>query len=281
MTYLFKPYTALPKSTDKNFINVNYGGYAHCIKRDSKGFTLPNCVAMAHGMWLKTITDAKGLEIAKNYESHMCRNNAEIYWTYTQDGFKRGQTPKLNALMVWEGKGSLAGHVMVVIDINNKGDVAAVGSNYSGSKFYTKTYYKSGNYNFSSQYTFKGFIYCPLEFVYKTGSPVVRNSKVDQVEVIADSLNVRPTASTSGYSEGYCVPGIYNVLDSFDDGIYKWYRIGDQMWVANNKDNTWCKFLHKTEPKYNITMQKLTAAQKTAMEAWAKAEGVTVTITEA
>lgn len=278
MTYLFKPYTALPKNTDKNFINTSYGGYAHCIKRDSKGFTLPNCVAMGHGMWLKTITDAQGLAKAKEIESKMCRNNAEIYWGYN-DGFERGQTPKLNALMVWEGKGSLAGHIMVVTEINANGDVIATGSNYSGSKFYTKRYYKANGFNFSSQYVFKGFIYCPLEFVYTTGNPVARNSKVDQLQVNATTLNVRPTASTAGYSEGYCVPGIYNVYDSFDDGSYKWYRIGDQMWVANN--GTWCTFLPKTEPKYNLTMQKLTGAQKTAMEAWAKAEGVTVTITEA
>ena len=35
MTYLYKPYTSVPSSSDKNFINVNYGGYAHCIKRNS------------------------------------------------------------------------------------------------------------------------------------------------------------------------------------------------------------------------------------------------------
>lgn len=279
MTYLFKPYTALPKSTDKNFINTSYGGYAHCIKRDSKGFTLPNCVAMGHGMWLKTITDALGLAKAKEIESKMCRNNAEIYWTY-DDGFQRGQTPKLNAIMVWNGKGSLAGHIMVVTEIKDNGDVIATGSNYSGSKFYTKTYYKSNNYNFNpASYTFMGFVYCPYEFVYKTGTPVARNSKVDQIQVIADSLNVRPTASTAGYSEGYCVPGIYNVLDSFKDGTYTWYRIGNEMWIANN--GTWATFLPKTEPKYNLTMTKITKAQKQAMEAWAKAEGVTVTITEA
>ena len=37
MTHLYLPYTSVPSSSDKNFINVNYGGYAHCIKRNSKG----------------------------------------------------------------------------------------------------------------------------------------------------------------------------------------------------------------------------------------------------
>ena len=273
MTYLFKPYTAVPSTSDKNFINVNKGGYSHCIKRTAAGYTLPNCVAMAHGFWLKTITDAKGLDEAKNIESKMCRNNAEVYWSF-DDGFARGQNPKLNAIMVWQGKGSLAGHVMVVTEINANGDVIATGSNYSGSKFYTKRYYKANGYNFSSQYTFSGFIYCPYEFVYKTGTPVSRNSNTDQVQVIAESLNVRPTASTKGYSEGYCNVGYYNVLDSFDDGTYKWYRIGPEMWIANNKDSTWAKFLPKTEPKYNVTMTNVTQKQLSAVKEWAHNNGV-------
>lgn len=279
MTYLFKPYTAVPSTTDKNFINVNYNGYAHCIKRNSSGYTLPNCVAMAHGMWLKVITDAKGLDEAKAIESKMCRNNAEIYWNY-DDGFERGQTPKLNAIMVWNGKGDLAGHVMVVTEIKDNGDVIATGSNYSGSKFYTKTYYKSKNYDFSPSYTFMGFVYCPYEFVYYTGKPVARNSKVDQVEVIAEALNVRPTASTKGYSEGYCNTGYYNVLDSFDDGTYKWYRIGQEMWIANNKAETWAKFLPKTEPKYQITISGANPSQKTELENYCKKCNLSYTVKE-
>ena len=279
MTYLFKPYTAVPSVSDKNFINVNYGGYAHCIKRNVKGYTLPNCVAMAHGMWLKVITDAKGLEEAKAIESRMCRNNAEIYWNY-DDGFVRGQNPKLNAIMVWQGKGSLAGHVMVVTEIKDNGDVIATGSNYSGSKFYTKRYYKANGYNFSSSYTFSGFIYCPYEFVYYTGTPVVRNSKVDQVEVIADALNIRPTASTKGYSEGYCNTGYYTVLDSFNDGTYMWYRIGTDMWIANNKAETWCKFYPKDEPKYQMTISGIKAAQKAELEKFCKNNSLTYTVKE-
>ena len=279
MTYLYKPYTSVPSTSDKNFININKGGYAHCIKRNSAGYTLPNCVAMAHGMWLKVITDAKGLDEAKRVESLMCRNNAEVYWSYN-DGFQRGQTPKLNAIMVWQGKGDLAGHVMVVTEIKDNGDVIATGSNYSGSKFYTKRYYKANGYDFSSSYKFSGFIYCPYEFVYNCGTPVVRNSKVDQVEVIATTLNVRPSASTKGYSEGYCNTGIYTVLDSYNDGTYMWYRIGTDMWIANNKSETWCHFLPKTEPKYQITATGITAAQKSEIEKFCKTNSISFTSKE-
>lgn len=244
MTYLFSPYTSTPSTSDKNFINTDYGGYSNCIVRNkSNGYTLPNCVAFVHGMWLSTITEAVGLEEAKKVEHDMCWGNAEAYWGYTEDGFKRGQTPKLNAIMVWEGKGSLAGHVMTVTTIKDNGDVIATGSDYSGAKFYTREYYKSQNYNFSSSYIFKGFIYCPYEFVYHIGTPVSRNTTRKQIEVIASTLRVRQDASTKKWAEGYCNKGIYNVLDEAENEGYKWYKIGENMWIANDKEETWCKIL--------------------------------------
>ena len=74
MTYRFDPYTSTPSRSDKNFIDKDYGGYAGCIPRDSKGYTLPNCVAFVHGMWLKTITDAKGLDEALRVEYRSCND---------------------------------------------------------------------------------------------------------------------------------------------------------------------------------------------------------------
>ena len=241
MTCLFNPYTSTPKTTDKNFICVDYGGYAGCSARDEKtGYTLPNCVAMVHGMWLSCITEALGLDTALKVQYDMCWSHAELYWNYN-DGFKRGQTPKLMAIMCWEGHGSLKGHVMTVTQILDNGDVIATGSDYSGSKFYTKRYYKSKGYNFSSSYSFQGFIYCPYEFVYNIGTPVKRDKNRRQIEVIAKSLQVRQDPSTTKWSQGYCNVGIYNIYEEKENEGYKWYRIGDNMWVANNKDSTWCK----------------------------------------
>lgn len=244
MTFLFNPYKSTPSTKDKNFINTRYGGYSNCIVRDkSNGYTLPNCVAFVHGMWLSTITEAKGLEEAKRIEHDMCWGNAEAYWDYTEDGFKRGQTPKLNAIMVWEGHGSLAGHVMIVTSILDNGDVIGTGSDYSGAKFYTRRYYKSQNFNFSPNYTFKGFIYCPFDFVYKVGNPDKRDVRYKQIEVLTDTLRVRQDASTKKWPEGYCNKGIYFILGEAENEGYKWYKIGSDMWIANDKNETWCKIL--------------------------------------
>lgn len=244
MTYLYRPYTSTPSHKDPNFISTDFGGLSNCIVRDkSDGYTLPNCVAFVHGMWLKTITEAVSLAEAKRVEHDMCWGNAENYWWYTEDGFERGQTPKLNAIMVWEGKGSYLGHVMTVTKIMSNGDVVGTGSDYSGAKYYTKTYYKSNNYYIGSNYIFKGFIYCPYEFRYTVGSPVKRDVTEEQIEVRATTLNVRQDPSTKKWSQGFCVTGIYNIYETAENEGYKWYRIGKDMWIANDKDETWCRVL--------------------------------------
>lgn len=274
MTHLYLPYTSTPPSTDKNFINTAYGGYAHCIKRNSKGYTLPNCVAFVHGMWLKTITDAVGLDMARSIEARMCRNNAEVYWNY-DDGFERGQTPKLNAIMVWEGKGSLAGHVMTVTTIKDNGDVIATGSDYGGSKFYTKTYYKSKGYNFSSSYTFKGFIYCPYEFAYTVGTPVERDTERDQVEISPTKLRARSAPALAGsVVMGYVNPGLYNVYATEEADGYTWYCI--------EENGTWCaqvdgvEFLEgHPEPHYNVLVRDIPEELADELVAVAKAGGAT------
>ena len=272
MTYLYLPYTAAPKSTDKNFINYTKGGYAHCISITSKGFTLPNCVAFVHGMWLKTITDAVGLDKAKEIESKMCRGNAEVYWNYN-DGFSRGQTPKLNAIMVWEGKGSLKGHVMTVTTIKDNGDVIATGSDYGGSKFYKKTYYKSKGYNFSSSYTFKGFIYCPYEFAYTVGSPVKRDTEVNQVKISITNLRARSSASTSGTVMGYVNPGVYNVKESKKANGYTWFEIEPGMWCALVSGVEYLE--GHPQPRYNVTVKNVTEAIADKIVKAAKDLGVT------
>lgn len=274
MTHLYLPYTSTPASNDKNFINTAYGGYAHCIKRNSKGYTLPNCVAFCHGMWLKTITDAVGLDMARSIEARMCRNNAEVYWNY-DDGFERGQVPKLNAIMVWEGKGSLAGHVMTVTEIRENGDVVATGSDYGGSKFYKKTYYAAKGYNFSSSYRFLGFIYCPYEFAYTVGTPVERDTERDQVEISPTKLRARSAPALAGsVVMGYVNPGLYNVYATEEADGYIWYCI--------EENGTWCaqvdgvEFLEgHPEPHFNVLVRDIPEELADELVAVAKAGGAT------
>lgn len=235
--YAFTQRTVAPSYTDKNWVKTTYGGYNHCILINSKtGSVLPNCVAYVHGRWLELLTGALGLEKAKEYESKMCLYNAEQYYGYTQDGFQRGQEPKLGAVICWR-KGSLAsgdgaGHVMVVEQINSDGSIVCSGSNYGGTRWYRSTYKRSNNYWIGSAYTFQGFIYPPVAFSTYATTAVNRDTTRDQFYVGISILNVR-TGPGTGYTRlGYAEPGYYNVRLSQKQGDYVWYEVEKDRWLA-------------------------------------------------
>lgn len=153
MTY--KARLTEPSYSNKYYIHTSSGGLNGCIKR-AGGSCLPNCVGYAWG---------RAYEILES-KPKLSRGNAENWYGYN-DGYKRGKTPKVGAIACWR-KGSSktasdgAGHVAVVEQIKVNGDVVTSNSNYSGTRFYLKTYLK-GNMYLAKNYTFQGFIYLPIE----------------------------------------------------------------------------------------------------------------------
>lgn len=146
-----------PSTTDKNWIKTTHGGYNYCIEIKN-GSCLPNCAGYAWGRWRELLGEYHKLS----------RGNAENWYGNTKDGYKRGSTPKLGAVICWrKGKAGNssdgAGHVAIVERINSDGSILTSNSAYKGTRFYTKTY-KAPNYNMGSAYTFQGFIYLPIEF---------------------------------------------------------------------------------------------------------------------
>lgn len=157
----YYPRLSAPSTSDKNYISTLYGGYDECIViNKSTGSCLPNCVGYAWGRWREILLRSPSLS----------RNNAEVWYTYLSDGYKRGQTPKLGAVICWRsGSASSAadgrGHVMIVEQINPDGTITVSGSDYSGRYFYTKKL-TGPKYKFSatSSLVFQGFIYPPVDF---------------------------------------------------------------------------------------------------------------------
>lgn len=152
----YKPRLSAPSATNKNYLHYSKGGYNYCI-HIKNGSCLPNCVGYAWGRWREILGKKHNLSTA----------NAENWWGHTSDGYKRGQTPKLGAVMCWrKGKAGNsadgAGHVAVVEKINADGSVTYSNSNYSGTRFYTNTL--KPPYKLGSAYTFQGFIYLPVSF---------------------------------------------------------------------------------------------------------------------
>lgn len=137
-----------PTSTNLNYIHHSSGGYNYCIEI-SNGSCLPNCVGYAWGRWRELLGEYHNLS----------RSDARDWWGNTSDGYKRGQTPKLGAVMCWSGGSEGYGHVAIVEQINPDGSVVYSSSAYGGRRFYTNPV--SSPYNFSSGYTFQGFIYLP------------------------------------------------------------------------------------------------------------------------
>lgn len=154
----FTPRLNAPSQSDLHWIKTTHGGYNRCIVIDeSTGSVLPNCTGYAWGRFLEenNLTDC-----------NLSRGNAEVWFTNTGDGYSRGQSAKLGAVICWYSTQS-GGHVAIVEEIKSNGDIVTSNSAYGGSRFYTQTL-SPPNYYMGSAYTFQGFIYPPNEFTPDT-----------------------------------------------------------------------------------------------------------------
>lgn len=149
---MYKPRLKAPSTTDKHWLHTSKGGYNRCILVKGKS-CLPNCVGYAWGRWYEIMGKAPNLS----------RSNAEM-WYDTKDGYKRGKTPKLGAVICWrKGKvGNSAdgvGHVAIVEQIKADGSVVISESGYNAFRFRIRTL--KPPYSIGGAYVFQGFIYNP------------------------------------------------------------------------------------------------------------------------
>ena len=149
--------TTKPEAGNKYYIRKANGGYSNAIQgspTDKDCNVLANCVGYAYGRFN---------EIGEyGYCKYLAPVNAEDFMDY-KGSCQIGQTPKAGSVMVWEGIGSLAGHVAVVEKVISNDEVYTSESGYgSTTPFWTSTRKKgSGNWGAGSNYRFKGFIYNP------------------------------------------------------------------------------------------------------------------------
>lgn len=193
---IYKPRLSAPSATDKNWIKSTRGGYNYCIEI-SNGSCLPNCVGYAWGRWREILGASHNLS----------RANAENWWTNTGDGYERGQTPRLGAVMCWRngavGNGNDgAGHVAIVEKISADGrTVTTSESNYGGTRF--QNVVRSYPYALGRNFAFQGFIYLPIKFdSAETAKPT---KTVDEVarEVIKGLWGNGSTRTANLQAAGY------------------------------------------------------------------------------
>lgn len=92
----------------------------------------------------------------------------------------------------------------------------------------------------------KNYTFKEVPEMERVGTPVPRNTKVDQIEVLATQLRARKEPGTSGEILGYINVGIYDIEDTegAKDG-YDWYKV-QNMWIAYSEE--WEKLYPKEEP---------------------------------
>lgn len=194
----YTPRKSEPSTTNKNFIHTSSGGYNRCIIISGSS-CLPNCVGYAWGRWREILGKSHNLSL----------NNAENWWGNTGDGYKRGSTPKVGAVICWrKGQAGVssdgAGHVAIVEEVKSNGDIVVSESHYGGVRWRMYTYTKSSGYYLSSSHTFQGFIYLPVEFdndknviTPTTSTTTTKTYTKGDYVVNTDLLNVRSGPSTS------------------------------------------------------------------------------------
>lgn len=151
----YTPRTSAPSSGDPRWTKIGYGGYNAQIlgsPRAWSGSVLANCTGYVHGRWM----ELGG--VTSEYD--LSNGNANTYWGHA-DGYERGQEPRLGAVLCLGGGGY--GHVAIVEEIFDNGDIMVSESNYGRAVFEYVRRYKSTGYKRrgGSVGGFQGFIYHP------------------------------------------------------------------------------------------------------------------------
>lgn len=158
------------------------------------GYGLPNCTCYAWGRFFELSGSWPNLSLG----------NAENWYGYN-DGYERGTTPKLGAVICWR-KGEAgnssdgAGHVEIVEAINADGTIVTSGSAYNSFLFRRKTRTNDGNWS-GGAYTFQGFIYNPVEFDSQDDDEVISGNRfLTQAEMETNARYIWNYLKGNGWS---------------------------------------------------------------------------------
>lgn len=183
--------------------------------------------------------------------------------------WEKGSEPKVGAIMVYgKSYGNGYGHVRVVEEIKDNKIVYSAGNESNLMAFKTidiPTITTTG---------FLGYIYNPHVTEFNVQS-VSRDTTKNQVEILADSLNVRDSANGNlvGY---YAKVGLYDVLAFETSGNYTYAKLADNVWIVLNDKEGWTKtYLKDTSDTYKDKYDSL-LAQYEQLESDCKAKQVEI-----
>ena len=151
--------TTRPTAGNKYFIRKANGGYSTCIQgkpTDSQCDVLANCVGYACGAYNE--------ELGLGYEKYHLNCNAENFIERAiASGLSVSSKPVIGSILCWEGVGSLAGHVAIVIEVINDNCIRTAESGYGSSRpfWITTRYNNNGRWGLNANYKPRGFIINP------------------------------------------------------------------------------------------------------------------------
>lgn len=267
--------TTRPTNGNKYYNTKSVGGYSTCIvgkPTDPQCNVLSNCVGYACGAFNE--------ELDLGYEKYHLNCNAENFIERAvASGLSVSKTPVLGSIICWEGKGSLAGHVAIVINIKDSNCIETAESSYGSSipfKVVTR-YNNNGRWGMNENYPLRGFIINPNyppqptpTYKYKVGD-VVNINGVYVSSTSTEKLNPLITRGTiTRIVEGARNPYL------LDDGGIGWVNddcIVDEIIYKTVVNCYWLNL--RTSPSYgnNIytSVQKGTKLEYLGMEnGWAK-----------
>lgn len=224
----------------------------------TSGYGLPNCTCYAWGRFYELCGIRPTLSL----------RDAENWYDNTADGYERGQSPKLGAVICWR-RGVVgddsdgAGHVAIVEQINADGSIVTSNSAYGSTLFYRQTLTKESGYTWNDNYTFQGFIYNPVEFGSGSGelvevpTPISANRYLSLAEMKKNATFIWWYLSNYGWSmnavagmlgnmqvESTINPGIWESLTTDPEAYYeangRYPGYGLVQWTPYTKYTEWC-----------------------------------------
>lgn len=150
---MYQMRTTKPEAGNKFYNNKSNGGLNGAITGNptDKGCNvLSNCVGYANGRYA---------EVMGGFKYQLVCNAERFYDKAKAWGLTITKVPTVGGIMVWEGKGNMAGHVAICERVDNSNSVLTSESAYNGTAFYNRTRTNSnGNWGMNSNYKYLGCI---------------------------------------------------------------------------------------------------------------------------
>lgn len=221
--------TTRPTTGNKYFITRSNGGYSTCIQgkpTDSQCNVLANCVGYACGAYNE--------ELGLGYEKYHLNCNAENFIERAiASGLSVLSKPVVGSILCWEGIGSLAGHVAIVIEVINDNCIRTAESGYGSSRpfWITTRYNNNGRWGLNSNYRPRGFIVNPNYPYNPTPKPAPTPSdkfNIGDKVVINGALY---TSSNAASAVGSVSNKVTNITRKNPGSAHPYNTTGDLGWM--------------------------------------------------